>query len=63
MSFLNRKVKQKYPHSKKTLERHPTMHRTDTLDCFVVVRGEVYLVSGHGRGPASGGRHGRGARR
>jgi hypothetical protein len=21
------------------------MHRTDTLDCFVVVRGEVYLVS------------------
>jgi uncharacterized cupin superfamily protein len=21
------------------------MHRTDTLDCFVVVRGEIYLVS------------------
>jgi mannose-6-phosphate isomerase-like protein (cupin superfamily) len=27
------------------MERHPTMHRTDALDCFVVMRGEVYLVS------------------
>ena len=45
MKEVNRKVKQKYPPTDKDLERHPTMHRTDTLDCFVVVRGEVYLVS------------------
>ena len=45
MKELNRKVKQKYPPTDKDLERHPTMHRTDTLDCFVVVRGEIYLVS------------------
>ena len=45
MRELNRKVKQKYPPTDEDLERHPTMHRTDTLDCFVVVRGEVYLVS------------------
>jgi mannose-6-phosphate isomerase-like protein (cupin superfamily) len=45
MKELNQKVKQKYPPTDKDLDRHPTMHRTDTLDCFVVVRGEVYLVS------------------
>jgi len=45
MKERNRKVKQKYPPTDKDLERHPTMHRTDTLDCFVVVRGELYLVS------------------
>jgi hypothetical protein len=45
MRELNRKVKQKYPPTDEDLERHPTMHRTDTLDCFVVVRGEVYLAS------------------
>jgi hypothetical protein len=45
MSELNRKVKQKYPPTEGDIERHPTMHRTDTLDCFVVVRGETYLVS------------------
>jgi hypothetical protein len=38
-------VKQKYPPTDKDMERHPTMHRTDTLDCFVVVRGEIYLVT------------------
>jgi mannose-6-phosphate isomerase-like protein (cupin superfamily) len=42
---LNQKVKQQYPPTEKDLERHPTMHRTDTLDCFIVARGEVYLVS------------------
>jgi len=46
MRELNRKVKQKYPPTDEDLERHPTMHRTDTLDCFVVVRGEVYLGQG-----------------
>ena len=45
MKEVNRKVKQKYPPTDKDLQRHPTMHRTDTLDCFVVMRGEVYLVS------------------
>src|SRR5260370_17155309 len=29
----------------KSILRRRTMHRTDTLDCFVVVRGEIYLVS------------------
>jgi uncharacterized cupin superfamily protein len=42
---MNRKVREKYPPTEKDMERHPTMHRTDTLDCFVVVRGEIYLVS------------------
>jgi uncharacterized cupin superfamily protein len=27
------------------LERHPSMHRTDTLDMFVVGYGEIYLVT------------------
>lgn len=45
MKELNAKVKQKYPPTDKDLERHPTMHRTDTLDCFIVVRGELYLVT------------------
>jgi hypothetical protein len=31
-------VKRKYPSTDKDLERHPTMHCTDTLDCFVVTR-------------------------
>ena len=45
MKELNEKVKQKYPPTDTDMARDPTMHRTDTLDCFVVVRGEVYLVS------------------
>ena len=45
MKDLNHKVKQKYPPTDTDMERHPTMHRTDTLDCFVVARGEIYLVS------------------
>jgi mannose-6-phosphate isomerase-like protein (cupin superfamily) len=45
MGELNRKVKQKYPPTEEDMERHPTIHRTDTLVCFVVVRGEIYLVS------------------
>jgi mannose-6-phosphate isomerase-like protein (cupin superfamily) len=42
---LNEKVKQKYPPTEKDLERHPSMHRTDTLDMFVVAYGEIYLVT------------------
>lgn len=42
---LNKQVKQKYPPTKKDQERSPTMHRTDTLDCFVIVYGEIYIVT------------------
>lgn len=42
---LNKEVKQKYPPTPKDLARHPSMHRTDTLDMFVVAYGEIYLVS------------------
>ena len=42
---LNKKVKQKYPPTPKDLERHPSMHRTDTLDMFTVGYGEIYLVT------------------
>jgi len=42
---LNKKVKQKYPPTEKDLERHPSMHRTDTCDMFMVAYGEIYLVS------------------
>jgi len=42
---LNKKVKEKYPPTPKELERHPSMHRTDTLDMFVVAYGEIYLVT------------------
>src|ERR1700736_2360388 len=42
---LNEKVMQKYPPTEKDLARHPSMHRTDTLDMFVIVYGEVYLVT------------------
>jgi hypothetical protein len=42
---VHRKVKQKYAPTDQDMERHPTMHRTDTLDCFVVVRDELCLVS------------------
>ena len=27
------------------LARHPSMHRTDTLDCLTCVRGEIFLVT------------------
>ena len=42
---LNKKVKQKYPPTEADLARHPSMHRTDTLDMFTVAYGEIYLVS------------------
>ncbi len=45
MKEVNQKVKQKYLPTDRDLARHPTMHRTDTLDCFTVVRGEIYLVT------------------
>jgi len=42
---LNKEVRQKHLASAADLERHPTMHRTDTLDCLTCVRGEIYLVT------------------
>ena len=42
---LNKKVKQKYPPTEKDLARHPSMHRTDTLDCIAIISGEMYLVT------------------
>ena len=45
MKDLNQTVKQKYTPTDRDLARDPTMHRTDTLDCGVLVRGEIYLVT------------------
>ena len=42
---VNKKVKQKYPPTPADLARHPSMHRTDTLDMFTVAYGEIYLVT------------------
>jgi mannose-6-phosphate isomerase-like protein (cupin superfamily) len=42
---LHKTVKQKYPPTEADLARHPSMHRTDTLDMFVIARGEIYLVT------------------
>jgi hypothetical protein len=42
---LNKDVNQKYPPTPKDLARHPSMHRTDTLDMFMVAYGEIYLVT------------------
>jgi mannose-6-phosphate isomerase-like protein (cupin superfamily) len=42
---LHESVKQKYPPTEADLARHPSMHRTDTLDMFVIARGEIYLVT------------------
>lgn len=42
---LHKQVKQKYPPSEKDLKRHPSMHRTDTCDLFVIAYGEIYLVT------------------
>ena len=45
MRGLHKAVKQKYPPTAADLARHPSMHRTDTLDMFVIARGEIYLVT------------------
>jgi hypothetical protein len=42
---LNKEVKQKYPPTEKDLARHPSIHRTDSCDMFVVAYGEIYLVT------------------
>jgi mannose-6-phosphate isomerase-like protein (cupin superfamily) len=42
---LHKQVKQKYAPTEKDLERHPSMHRTDTCDLFVIAYGEVSIVT------------------
>lgn len=42
---LNVQVAQKHQPSAEDLARHPSMHRTDTLDCITCVTGEIYLVT------------------
>jgi hypothetical protein len=45
LADLNREVQQKHEPSDADLARHPSMHRTDTLDCITCVIGEIYLVT------------------
>ena len=42
---LHEAVNQKHVPSREDIERHPSMHRTDTLDMFTITRGEIYLVT------------------
>ncbi len=42
---LHKAVDQKISPTQQDLQRHPSMHRTDTLDCLTCVKGEVYLVT------------------
>jgi mannose-6-phosphate isomerase-like protein (cupin superfamily) len=42
---LHEAVNQKHVPSCEDTERHPSMHRTDTLDMFTITRGEIYLVT------------------
>jgi quercetin dioxygenase-like cupin family protein len=42
---LNAQVKQKHAPTREDLARHPSMHRTDTLDCITCVTGEIHLVT------------------
>jgi hypothetical protein len=42
---LHAQVGQKHPPTEEDLARHPSMHRTDTLDCFTCVTGEIYLMT------------------
>jgi mannose-6-phosphate isomerase-like protein (cupin superfamily) len=45
MKALHKNVNQKYPPTEADLARHPSMHRTDTLDMFVIASGEIYMVT------------------
>ncbi|MEH2488680.1 cupin domain-containing protein [Bradyrhizobium sp. AZCC 2230] len=42
---LNVEVKQKHTPTAEDMARHPSMHRTDTLDCITCVKGEIYMVT------------------
>ncbi len=45
LAELNKKIKQKHMPTGEDLARHPSMHRTDTLDCITCVTGEIYCVT------------------
>jgi hypothetical protein len=45
LTELNEAVGQRVKPSKEDLARHPSMHRTGTLDCITCVIGEIYLVT------------------
>lgn len=42
---LHQRVQQRHAPTAEDLQRHPSMHRTDTLDLFTVTRGEIYLMT------------------
>ena len=42
---LHTAIKQKHQPTAEDLARHPTMHRTDTLDCIICVSGEIYCMT------------------
>jgi quercetin dioxygenase-like cupin family protein len=42
---LNDEASQTHMPSDEDSKRHPTMHRTDTLDLITCVKGEIYLVT------------------
>ncbi len=42
---LSAEVRQKHQPTPEDLARHPSMHRTDTLDCITCVIGEIYLIT------------------
>lgn len=42
---LHRDTRQKHTPTEEDYARHPSMHRTDTCDVIVCVRGEIYLMT------------------
>jgi len=42
---LHKRVRQKYMPTEADYQRHPSMHRTDTVDYISVVKGEMYLMT------------------
>jgi hypothetical protein len=45
LAELNKAVQQSVEPTEDDLKRHPSMHRTGTLDCITCVIGEIYLVT------------------
>jgi hypothetical protein len=45
LAQLNKDVGQRIEASRDDRARHPSMHRTDTLDCITCVIGEIHLVT------------------
>ena len=44
MDEVNQLVGHTQVASEQDRQRHPTMHRTDTLDVITIVRGEIYMI-------------------